>query len=228
MPSQPTTAERSPEPRSLLAAARLCVLITGGEDARGFEDLVAGLVSAGVPLLQIRDKHLSDRVLLERVRQALAVVGRQPTPRTLVVVNDRVDVAAAAGADGVHLGESDLPVPAARGILGPDRLIGCTAHDVAEADAARAAGADYLGVGPCFPSTTKAFAVPADREFLTAAARLPLPVFAIGGIVPERLPDLATLGIDRVAVAAAVTTAADPPAAARALIDAIKTARRHA
>lgn len=228
MPSQPTTAERSREPRSLLAAARLCVLVDGGADARDFEDRVAGLVSAGVPLLQIRDKNLPDRVLLGRVRQALAVVQRQPTPRTLVIVNDRVDVAAAAGADGAHLGASDLPVTAARAILGPDRLIGCTAHDLAEADAANAAGADYLGVGPCFPSTTKALAVQADREFLAAAARLPLPVFAIGGIVPQRLPELAALGIDRIAVAAAVTKAADPEAAARAFIDAIGTVQRRA
>ena len=228
MPSQLTTAERSREPRRLLAAARLCVLVDGGEDARHFENLVAGLVSAGVPLLQIRDKHLSDRLLLERVGQALAAVARQPTPRTLVVVNDRVDVAAAAGADGVHLGESDLPVTAARGILGSNRLIGRTAHDLAEADTATAAGADYLGVGPCFPSTTKAFAAQADRRFLAAAARLPLPVFAIGGIVPQRLPDLAALGIDRIAVAAAITKAADPEAAARAMIGAIGTVQRRA
>jgi thiamine-phosphate pyrophosphorylase len=201
-------------PRGRLQRARLCVLIEGGSDAAEFERLVATLIAAGVPMLQIRDKFCSDRSLLDRVERALAIAGRAATTRPLVIVNDRVDVAAAAGADGVHLGETDLPVPAARRLLGPAPLIGRTAHDLAEAEAAVGAGADYLGIGPCFPSTTKAFDSRASQPFLRAAARLPLPSFAIGGITPDRLTDLARLGLDRVAVAAAVTAAADPAAAA--------------
>lgn len=221
MASLSNPAEQSRSLRSLLAAARLCVLVDGGEDARNFRERVGRLVAAGIPMLQIRDKHLSDRSLLERVGQAVALAGRQTAGQTLVIVNDRVDVAAAGGADGVHLGDSDLPVAAARRILGPDLLVGRTAHDPAAAEAAVAAGADYLGVGPCFPSSTKAFPAEAPREFLAAAARLPLPIFAIGGVTLDRLRPLAALGIDRVAVAAAVTAAADPAAAARAFIAAV-------
>jgi thiamine-phosphate pyrophosphorylase len=125
----------------------------------------------------------------------------------------------AAAADGVHVGATDIPVAEARGLLGATALVGRTAHALAEAEAAVFAGADYLGVGPCFPSTTKAFTAHAPRDFLAAAARLPLPVFAIGGITPERLPELAELGIHRVAVAAAITAAVDPPAAARRFLE---------
>ena len=91
----------------------------------------------------------------------------------------------------------------------------------AEAEAAVAAGADYLGVGPCFPSATKAFAQHAPREFLAAAAALPVPVFAIGGIDGERIDELVGLGLTRIAVAAAVTSAAEPAMAVRALLAAL-------
>jgi thiamine-phosphate pyrophosphorylase len=208
--------------RDRLAAARLCVLVAGGPDAAGFERLVAGLFAAGVPMLQLRDKQLSDEALLDRCRRALALACRHaPAAPPLVIVNDRVEVALAAAADGVHLGATDTPVAEARTRLGPSMLIGRTAHDIAEARAAVAAGADYLGVGPAFPSTTKSFASHAPREFLAAAARLPLPVFAIGGITVMRIAELVPSGIGRVAVAAAVTAAADPAAAARELLAAL-------
>jgi len=210
----------SPVPaRDRLAAARLCVLVTGGADAVEFEQLVAALVTAGVPMLQLRDKQLSDEVLLDRCRVALALARRlAPAAPSLVIVNDRVEVALAAAADGVHLGAGDMPVAEARRRLGPTALIGRTAHSLAEADAAVAAGADYLGVGPCFPSATKSFARHAPRDFLAAAAPLPLPVFAIGGIDGGRIEELVGLGLTRVAVAAAVTSAAEPAAAARAIL----------
>jgi thiamine-phosphate pyrophosphorylase len=105
-------------------------------------------------------------------------------------------------------------------VLGPDALLGRTAHDVAEAREAAAAGADFLGIGPCFPSATKTFAEFAPPAFLrTVATEIALPAFAIGGITLERLDDLAALGIRRVAVASAVTAASYPAAAARAFIE---------
>ncbi len=205
--------------RDRLVAARLCVLVAGGPDTAEFERLVARLFAAGVPMLQIRDKRLPDEALFDRCRRALDLAHRHaPEAPPLVIVNDRVEVALAAAADGVHLGATDMPVAEARGRLGPTPLIGRTAHDGDAARAAVAAGADYLGVGPSFPSTTKSFASHAPREFLAAAAQLPLPVFAIGGITVARLGELVPLGIGRVAVAAAVTAAADPAAAARELL----------
>jgi thiamine-phosphate pyrophosphorylase len=214
----------SPVPaRDRLAAARLCALVTGGADAADFARLVGVLFAAGVPMLQLRDKQLSDEVLLDRCRVALALARRHaPAAPPLVIVNDRVEVALAAAADGVHLGASDMPVGEARRRLGPTVLIGRTAHSLAEADAAIAAGADYLGVGPCFPSATKSFARHAPREFLAAAAALPVPVFAIGGIDGERIDELVGLGLTRIAVAAAVTAAAEPAEAVRAILTALR------
>lgn len=208
--------------RDRLGRAPLCVLVAGGPDPAAFERLVTVLFAAGLPMLQLRDKQLSDEALLDRCRLALTAARRHdPLAPPLVIVNDRVAVAAAAGADGVHLGASDMPVPEARRLLGPAAVIGRTAHDLAEARAAVAAGADYLGAGPCFPSTTKSFANHAPREFLGDVARLSLPVFAIGGITPARLAELTPLGIHRVAVAAAVTTAPDPAAAVRGFLTAL-------
>jgi thiamine-phosphate pyrophosphorylase len=214
----------TPSPaRDRLVTARLCVLAAGGDDVGSFEQLVGGLVAAGVPMLQLRDKQLSDEVLLDRCRLALALARRlAPAAPPLVIVNDRVEVAVAAAADGVHLGASDMAVTEARRRLGPTALIGRTAHSLAEAEAAVAAGADYLGIGPCFPSATKSFARHAPREFLAAAATLPLPVFAIGGIDERRIKELAGLGLTRVAVAAAVTSAAEPAATARAMLAALR------
>jgi thiamine-phosphate pyrophosphorylase len=213
--------------RDRLAGVNVCVLVEGGDDAAAFTRLVESLVEAGVRMLQIRDKRLDSPALVDRVRRALVVARRRPPEeQVLVIVNDRIDVAAAVGAAGGHVGAADLPVPLARRVLGPDAVLGRTAHDVAEARAAAAAGADYLGVGPCFASATKAFEAFAPPEFLrTVAAEISLPTFAIGGVTLERLDALAALGIRRVAVAAAVTAAADPAAAARAFIERLAAPR---
>lgn len=209
--------------RDRLAGVSLCVLVDGGHDSAAFARLVESLVEAGVRMFQVRDKSLPVPLLTERVRTALAIVRRGGAPqRPIVVVNDRVDVAAALATDGAHVGADDLPVPLARRVVGPGRLVGRTAHDVAEARTAVIDGADYLGIGPCFPSPTKSFAEHAPPAFLrTVCGEVSLPVFAIGGVTVERLEPLAALGVRRVAVASAVTRAADPPRAARELIDAL-------
>lgn len=197
--------------RERLAATRLCVLLDGGESLTVCRQRVAQIAAAGAGMIQLRDKSLDDAALLARAR---ATVEAARPHGTLVIVNDRADIAVAADADGVHLGEHDLPVVAARRLLGDTRLVGRTAHSFAEALAASADGADYLGVGPCFPSGTKAFADVAPREFLAQVAReMPLPSFAIGGITPQRLPEILSLGLTRVAVAGGVTASADPAAA---------------
>jgi thiamine-phosphate pyrophosphorylase len=184
------------------------VLVDGRESEAAFVTLLASLLEAGVRMIQLRDKSLATPELLSRARRAVAVA--RPFG-AIVIVNDRVDVALAAGAGGVHVGENDLPTRDARRLLGPDRLLGRTAHSMEELRAAVADGADYLGVGPCFESQTKAFGSFADRAFLAeAATATALPVFAIGGVGVDRLDELASLGFHRVAVASAVTAAADP------------------
>jgi len=205
-----------------LVGITLCVLVEGGDDHDAFRRLVEGLFAAGVRMLQIRDKRLPDDALVERVRTAVAAA-REIDPKSppLVIVNDRVAIAATALADGVHVGAGDMPVLEARQVLGDAVIIGRTAHTIDEARDAVTSGATYLGVGPCFPSTTKSFATHAPREFLRAAAAQPLPVFAIGGITIDRRAELRALGIRRVAVAAAVTAVADPEAAARRFLEAL-------
>lgn len=206
-----------------LDGVRLCVLVDGRASAAAFAVFVERLFAAGVPMIQIRDKMLPIPLLAERTRAALEIAGRhahEHAVRPLVIVNDRADVAAAVAADGVHTGADDLPTPLIRRVVGPQPLSGRTAHSVGEAEAAVLEGADYLGIGPCFPSATKSFAAFAPPEFLRGVARtISLPTFAIGGITLERLDTLAAMGICRVAVASAVTAAADPAAAARAFIE---------
>jgi len=173
-----------------------------------------------VRMFQIRDKALGIPALAVRVEKALAMVRRHAaTEPALVIVNDRADLAAAVGADGVHGGAEDLPTTLTRRVIGPAALLGRTAHTLAEARAAAADGADYLGIGPCFPSSTKSFGECAPPDFLETVSReLSLPAFAIGGVTLDRLNALAALGVTRVAVASAVTGARDPAAAAAAII----------
>jgi len=202
-----------------LAGVTLCVLVDGRAEPAAFEHLVEQLCEAGVRMIQLRDKHLATPDLVDRARRAVAIARRRGLDEPLVVINDRADVAVAVGAAGVHVGATDLPVAAARRVVGPDRLVGRTAHGLDEARAALAEGTDYLGIGPCFPSPTKSFAAFAPHDFLASVAReIALPVFAIGGVTLDRLDELTALGIRRVAVSAAVIDAADPGAAAAAFI----------
>jgi len=206
-----------------LAGITLCVLVDGGEDARRFGTLVEGLLDAGVRMIQVRDKSLTVPALVGRVRLAVELARRRSAADTLIIVNDRPDVAVAVGAGGVHLGSDDLPLDLVRRVTGPTAVVGCTAHDIGEALAAVRGGADYLGVGPCFPSSTKSFGSHAGKEFLTeVAATIALPAFAIGGVTLDRLDDLRALGWQRVAVAAAITSAADPAAMAALFLERLK------
>lgn len=210
-----------------LAASPLCVLVDGGADAAAFARLVERLVRAGVPMLQIRDKRLPRADVAGRARLAIEIArGLEPTRPPLIVVNDCVDIAVEVGADGAHVGAADQPTKDARQRLGPLGLLGRTAHGLDEARQAVADGADYLGIGPCFPSSTKTFERFAPETFLRdVIATTPLPAFAIGGITLERIDALAALGIRRVAVASAVTAAPDPAAAAAALLDRLAALR---
>ncbi len=199
----------------------LCVLVDGSDNQAAFVRLVESLFECGARMVQLRDKSLPVPALVERARAALQIARRRrPDGDAVVLINDRADVAAAVGADGVHTGALDLPANLCRRVMGPRCIVGRTAHDMAQAQAAVLDGADYLGVGPCFPSSTKSFASHAPEAFLADVARnVSLPVFAIGGVTLERLDILAPLGIRRVAVAAAITSAADPARMAAAFIE---------
>ena len=200
-----------------LNRVRLMVLIDGGRDQNEFECLVESLVAAGAGAIQLRDKSLGDRELLDRAKivRALALKGD-----SLVVVNDRPDLAALADADGVHIGQDDLSVKDTRKIVGPDMLIGVSTHSIQQARQAVMDGANYLGVGPTFASQTKHFnEFPGHPLLCEVAAQITLPCFAIGGISPENVPKVLAAGLSRVAVSGAITAAADPAEATRLLLD---------
>ena len=179
--------------------------------------LAAALLDGGALLLQLRLKDASTRELLAEAR---AIVPLTRARGARLVVNDRADVARLAGADGVHLGQDDLPIAAARRIVGPDALVGMSTHDPDQARAAAAAGADYLGVGPVFATATKADALTPRGLALVRAVReaVALPLVAIGGIDVERAADVRGAGADAVAMIGALVRAPDPAAAVRAVL----------
>jgi thiamine-phosphate pyrophosphorylase len=192
-------------------------------DARGGAAALAAVsaaVGAGAPVVQVRLKGCTDRVLHDF---AAAVVGICAAARVTCLVNDRVDIALAVGAHGTHLGADDLPVAAARRVAGPAHLIGGTARDPQRARQLVAEGADYLGVGPAYPTRTKTGLPDAlGPAGVGAVARaVEVPVIAIGGITVDRAPDLLRAGAAGVAVVDAVAGAADPGAATAALLRAL-------
>jgi thiamine-phosphate pyrophosphorylase len=192
-------------------------------DARGGPQAlaaVAAAVAAGAPVVQVRAKHCTDRVLYEFAGQVVDIC--RPAGATCLV-NDRVDVALAVGAAGTHLGADDLPVAAARRVAGPGHLIGGTARDPELARRLVAEGADYLGVGPAYPTTTKTGLPDAlgPARIGAVAAAVAVPVIAIGGITAERVPELLAAGAAGVAVVGPVSGAADPAAATRQLLRAL-------
>jgi thiamine-phosphate pyrophosphorylase len=204
-----------------LASAQLYVLIDGGESLAHCETRARSLVAAGIDMLQLRDKRLDDRELLERARRLRAVTAETST---LLIVNDRPDVAAIVGADGVHLGQEDMSLRDARRIVGADALIGVSTHSPEQARQAVIDGANYIGVGPTFPSGTKNFAAFTGMELLCGVAReIRLPAFAIGGITPANFSQVLAAGFTRVAVSGAVTTAADPATASRDLLKLLRS-----
>lgn len=175
---------------------------------------------AAVDVVQVRAKGLSDRDLYGFAGAVLAACRARSVA---CVVNDRVDLALAVGADGVHLGDEDLPVEVARRLLGPAAIVGATARDAKGAQAVVAAGASYVGVGPCFATATKdGLPDPIGPGGLAAVvAAVAAPVVAIGGVTAERVPALRAAGAAGVAVVGAVSEAEDPAAAVRALRDAL-------
>jgi thiamine-phosphate pyrophosphorylase len=196
------------ESRRRLERIQLCLLVSVREAAASLEWTISEAVAGGVDMVQLREKGLADREWLARARRA-AKAAR--AAGAVFVVNDRADLAYLVDADGVHVGQTDLPVAEARRLIGPERLVGVSTHSPAELDAALEAGADYVGVGPVYASSTKSFSQLAGLEFVRAAAeRTGLPAFAIGGITPANIQEIVRAGLRRVAVGQALTAADNP------------------
>ena len=160
---------------------------------------VEAFARGGARWVQVRDKHAAGRELYEIVVAALAVA--RPLG-VKIVVNDRVDVALAAGADGAHVGQEDLPAKAAREILGPDRIVGVSTHTAEQAREAASLPVEYVAIGPVFATATKANPDPVVGLEGVRAARavVPMPLVAIGGITLEHAPEVIAAGADSVAV----------------------------
>ena len=200
--------------RTRLAAARL-YLCTDARTRQGdLPEFLDAVLAAGVDIVQLRNKGMEAAEELEHLTvfaDACARHGR------LLAVNDRADVAHAAGAGVLHLGQGDLPVPAARAILGDDVLVGRSTHAAAEAEAAAVQeGVDYFCTGPCWPTPTKPgrHAPGLDLVRHTAGLGTDRPWFAIGGVDLDNLDEVLAAGARRVVVVRAITEAADPGAAA--------------
>ena len=165
---------------------------------RQIEDAING----GASVVQLREKHLDQAAFLAEAEQFAALCRRKGA---VSIINDSVEIALKSGADGVHLGQEDLEAGSARRALGPDRILGVSAHNVEEALRAQAAGADYLGVGAAFISGTKADARPISRETIRAiTAAVDIPVVAIGGITRDNILELKNCGLDGAAVVSAL------------------------
>jgi thiamine-phosphate pyrophosphorylase len=198
--------------RARLAEAQLYVLITGSACLGSLEWTIKEAVAGGAQLIQLREKQLPDRELLERARRV-----RHWTHEAgaLFIMNDRPDLARLSEADGVHVGQDELSVKDVRRIVGPEILIGVSTHDPEQLRQAILDGASYVGVGPTFPSATKAFPGFAGLEFVRQAAALTtLPAFAIGGITLENVDQVVAAGLRRVAVSRAICQAEEPRQAA--------------
>lgn len=201
--------------RERLAGVSLYLLVSKATCVASLEWTIREAASGGVGMVQLREKTKSDREVLAIARET-----RQVTRQLgiLFILNDRPDLARLVEADGVHLGQDDLAVQSARTILGPDGLIGVSTHTPAQLQQAILDGADYVGVGPTFPSTTKQFETLAGLDYVRhVAATTTLPAFAIGGIDEGNVDQVVRAGLKRVAVGHAITAAEEPADVARQL-----------
>ena len=202
-------------------AAKLAIYLVADpvQTAGEFLPAVEAAVANGVTTVQLRSKLGTDRQLLELARQ---VAARCRTHGALFLVNDRVDIALAAGADGIHLGVDDLPVEDARHLLGPDSVIGFSPETDIQAQAAQERGADYLGVGPVVATASKSGAgQPIGLGGLRRRVELAgIPVIGIGGITPATYPDVLATGAVGAAVISAILRSSDPARATRAFVEA--------
>ena len=194
---------------------------TGGRD---LEDVLARALDGGVRSIQLREK---DRDTVEVCRLGERLLARTRAAGAALIVNDRVDVAMALGADGVHLTRKSLPPNEARALVGPEVLLGVSCHSLGDVEEAVDGGVDFLVLGPIYATPSKApYGPPLTPEIVRRArAFCPLPILAIGGIGPKGVPEVMAAGADGVAAISAVLAAPDPTLATRELLDAVAHAR---
>ncbi len=198
-----------------LSNIRLCLVsdrqFLGG---RSLVDVVSQAIRGGVDMVQLREKNLEFRTWLDLAVELARLCRKN---KVFFIINDRVDIAVACGADGVHLGQDDFPVAAARKILGKKKIIGKSTHSLAQAKAALKEKVDYLAVGPVFWTLTKKIDRPVGTELVSQVRKLTKkPILAIGGVKPENARSVITAGATGVAAVSALMAAPDVAEASRA------------
>ena len=202
-------------PAERFESVRLYVLITESVCKRPWLEAAAMAIDGGADCLQLREKNLEGAELLRRAKQLVALTRKR---QVLCIVNDRADVAMLSDADGVHVGQGDLPAREARKVVGANKFVGVSTHEIGQARQAVADGADYLGVGPFFRSETKPREFCAGPDYAReAVAAIRIPLVAIAGISAANVGEVTATGVKAIAVTAAVVGADDPAAAAREL-----------
>jgi thiamine-phosphate pyrophosphorylase len=185
-----------------------------------FLERVEKALKGGVTLIQLREKERTSREYLELANEVHELSKKYNVP---LIIDDRLDIAMASDAEGVHLGQSDLPVDIARRLFGPDKIIGATAKTVPQALEAYERGADYLGVGAIYPTTTKVKTILTSTDTLKDICKaVPIPVNAIGGLNAENIDVLKDIPIAGVCVVSAIMKADDPYKASIRLSEAVK------
>ena len=204
--------------RNRLKDCTLC-LITSPTDKLLLQ--VSAALRSGVLMVQYRCKQGDDR---ERLKEAIAVRDLCRTHGALFIVNDRVDLAMAADADGVHLGQDDMPADVARSLIGADRLLGLSTHSLHEVQGAMEEPVDYIGLGPVFSTAVKPDRAATGTALIEQAMTCsPMPLFAIGGINSSNLSELTAIGCRRIAVIGAIMSASDPSAATLQLLESLSS-----
>ena len=199
------------------------VLDRAATRGRSLDDVLAAVIDGGCRMVQLREKEWPSGRLLPVAEQLRA---RTRRAGVTFIVNDRVDLAVALGADGVHLGQDDLPARLARPLLRPGMILGISTHDAGQAQAARDAGADYVAVGSMFPTTTKPdFKLVGPELVRKLRPDIRVPLVGIGGITHDNVADVIRAGADGVAVISAVCGAPEPAAATRRFLEIIRDAR---
>jgi thiamine-phosphate pyrophosphorylase len=220
------------QPSDRLASARLYLCTDARRERGDLAEFADAALAGGVDIIQLRDKGSTAEQRLGPLEardelaalEVLADAARRHG--ALLAVNDRADIARAAGAAVLHLGQDDLPLTVARDIIGPDMLVGRSTHDQTQVSAAIAEAVDYFCVGPCWPTPTKPGRSAPGLALVrsTAALACDKPWFAIGGIDADRLPEALAAGARRIVVVRAITAAEDPLAAAQRLSSALAAA----
>jgi len=209
--------------KQILKKAQLYVLVDKkllGE--RKVKDVVKQLIRAGVQMIQYRDKYSDEGEFLKEAEKIKKILKNQ---KVLFIINDRVDIAWHIDADGIHVGQSDLPVAVARTLLGKNKIIGASAENIRQAKMAQKEGADYVGLGPIFYTTTKEKILqPVGLDLIKQAKKeLKIPFFPIGGINLDNLGSVINAGAKRVAVASAIVCSLDIAETSKQFLERLKT-----